>query len=101
MIFGIDLGLAVYLPCGLGPFHQYRRRCAAESQPAVVIIDVEYVPTMAAVPLKPNHLLQLPIQAAVVDGFEDVVGGDGISIGQVGDGAADPQNLIVSAGGEA
>jgi hypothetical protein len=43
---------------------------------------------------------QIPIQSAEVDGFEEVVGGDGIMPGEVGEGAGDFEDAVVGAGGK-
>jgi len=46
-------------------------------------------------------LLQLSIEASVLDGFGDVVGLDVLLVDEVGDGAGDSQDLVVGAGAEA
>jgi hypothetical protein len=40
------------------------------------------------------------IEGAVLDGFADVFGGDGVGGGEVGDGAGDFQDAVVSAGAQ-
>jgi hypothetical protein len=44
---------------------------------------------------------KLPIQPSVVDGFRYVFSRDGFFVSQVGDGAADAEDLVVGSGGEA
>ena len=41
-----------------------------------------------------------PVQGVVLDGFEDVVGGDVIQRGEVGQGAGDFEDAVVGAGAE-
>ena len=41
---------------------------------------------------------QLAVESAVLDGFEDVVGQDFIAVGDIGDGAAQSKDLIMSPG---
>ena len=48
-----------------------------------------------------ERALQLSIEAAVVDGFADVVGGDVVGVGEVGDRARYAQHLVVGASGQA
>ena len=43
---------------------------------------------------------QRPVQGAVFDSFEDVVGGDVIQRGEVGQGAGDFEDAVVGAGAE-
>ena len=45
-----------------------------------------------------REVLQLPVQAAVLDGFGEVVGLDGVGAFDVGDGAGDTEDLVVGAG---
>ena len=37
----------------------------------------------------------LPVQGAELDRFADVIGGDALRIGQIGDGAGDLQDVVV------
>ena len=37
----------------------------------------------------------MPIQTAVVDGFEDIFGGDVVAVGRIGDGSADAKHFVV------
>ena len=43
----------------------------------------------------------LPVEHPVVDGFVDVAGGDAFAVVEVGDGPGDPEDFVVSSGGEA
>ena len=42
-----------------------------------------------------------PVEAAVLDGFGDVFGGNSSGAGEVGDGAGDLEDAVVGAGAEA
>ncbi len=44
---------------------------------------------------------QLPVEAAVADGFGDVLGLEVLFAGEVGDGAGDAQDLVMGPGGQA
>ena len=43
----------------------------------------------------------IPAQGAVLDGFGEVLGGDGVLAGQVGDGAGDLEDAVMGTGREA
>ena len=50
-----------------------------------------------------NHdasIKQIPVEAAVLDRFEQVRGSDGLGAGEVGDGARDLEDAVVGAGGQ-
>jgi hypothetical protein len=44
--------------------------------------------------------LDLAVEGAELDGFEEVIGGDGVGRGEVGDGAGDFEDAVVGAGAE-
>ena len=48
-----------------------------------------------------DTLSQLPVEAAIHDGFADVVGVDGFGAGETGRGSGDTEDLVVGTGAEA
>jgi hypothetical protein len=50
--------------------------------------------------IKPQPTLnpQRPIEGAVLNGFADVLGGDGVGLGEIGEGAGDFEDAVVGAG---
>jgi hypothetical protein len=45
-----------------------------------------------------SSIEQIPVETAILDGFEKVVRGDGVGPGEVGDRARDLEDAVVGAG---
>lgn len=48
-----------------------------------------------------GRVFSLPVQRTIVDGLEEVGGGDTVRLGEVGDRAGDAEDAVVGPGGEA